>query len=215
MANRTCWAVASVVVAFGGSYPRIASADSGQGSTPLADDRTLVALAVALACADAPEAEPLAPAPPATAPADEGPELELVATVRAKALKFDVVPRTQVVFQGTGKRKTVWKTERVNLPMRPEPGVVYRDVAVRLTVTSNVEELGALLREAKHASEGIVMEQAEKASAPASATKASPAPGAPASSTPPSPAASQAASPAAPAPSAPAAAPAQAAPHAN
>jgi hypothetical protein len=161
MALRTWWAVVVAVVIGGGLAPRAARAvESGQGSTPLADDRTLVALAVALACADAPQAEPPAPGGPALgAPANDGPELELVATVHAKALKFDVVPKTQVVFQGSGRRKTTWKTERVNLPMNPQPGVTYRDVAVRLTVTSDIQELAALLREAKKAAAGIQMEQ--------------------------------------------------------
>ncbi len=177
MALRTWWAVVAVVVVGAGLGPSAArAADSGQGSTPLADDRTLVALAVALACADAPQAEPPpAGGPDLGAPSNDGPELELVATVRAKALRFDVVPRTQVAFQGTGKRKTAWKTERVNLPMHPQPGVTYRDVAVRLTLTSDIQELGALLREAKKASAGIQMEQADPpAVAPAPAAAATP-----------------------------------------
>jgi hypothetical protein len=163
----------------GGLGPRAArAADSGQGSTPLADDRTLVALAVALACADAPQAEPSPPSgPELSVPANDGPELELVATVRAKALKFDVVPKTQVIFHGSGRRKTTWKTERVNLPMHPEPGVTYRDVAVRLTVTSDIQELVALLREAKNASTGIQMEADPPAAAPAAAPSSSTSPG--------------------------------------
>jgi hypothetical protein len=178
MALRKWWAAGLAVVIGLGLVPRaVRAADSGQGSTPLADDRTLVALAVALACADAPQAEPPAPGgPDLSAPANDGPELELVATVRAKALKFDIVPKTQVVFQGTGRRKTTWKTERVNLPMHPEPGVTYRDVAVRLTVTSDIQELAALLREAKNASAGIQMEADPPAAAPSSST--SPGPGA-------------------------------------
>jgi len=197
MANRT-WRAAMAVAVLAGAFPRPArAADSGQGSTPLADDRTFVALAVALACAEAPEADAGAPAPSAAAPAEQGPELELVATVHAKALKFEVVPKTQVAFQGGGKRKTVWKTERVNLPMHPQPGVVYRDVAVRLTITSDVDELAALLREAKRASAGIVLEE----DAPASASPAKPA-GAAASAERGKPAIAEGASPAAAAPAA-------------
>jgi hypothetical protein len=221
MAN-VVWRVMVAAAVLGGSFPRLAvAADAGQGSSPLADDRTLVALAVALACADAPEAGPAVPAPApaamapaATAPADQGPELELVATVRAKALKFDVVPKTQVVFQGSGKRKTVWKTERVNLPMHPQPGVTYRDVAVRLTVTSDIEELAALLKEAKRASAGIVMEQ-EAPAADAAPAKggAAPAGAAPAGAqAAPVPAAAPPAAKAPAAPPAPTAAPAPTAP---
>ena len=159
MANRAWWAAALASMIGAGLCPRAArAADTGERSSALADDRTLVALAVALACAEAPEAEPQAP-PAQAAPASDGPEIELVATVRAKALKFEVVPKTQGAFEGAGKRKTVWKTERVNLPVHPQPGVVYRDVAVRLTVTGGVEELAALLKEAKRASAGIVLGQ--------------------------------------------------------
>jgi hypothetical protein len=160
MANRAWWAAAVASMIGAGLFPRAArAADTGEGSATTGDDRTLVALAVALACAEVPEAEAHAPPAQAAAPANDGPEIELVATVRAKALRFEVVPRTQVALEVAGKRKTVWKTERVNLPVHPQPGVVYRDVAVRLTVTGGVEELAALLKEAKRASAGIVLGQ--------------------------------------------------------
>ena len=167
MANRAWWwwaAAVSVIAA--GVSPRAARADSGEGSAPLADDRTMIALAVALACADAPQAGEQAPSETAAAPASDGPEIELVATVHAKALKFDAVPETRVLIQGTGRRKTVWKTERVNLPMHPQPGVVYRDVAIRLTVASDIGEFAALLKEARRASAGIVLEQGALAAVP-------------------------------------------------
>jgi hypothetical protein len=144
-----------------------------QAPSPLADDPTLIALAVSLACAHGPEGgEQLTPPEP-QAPTSKGPELELVALVRAKAIKFDDVPHIDVKFKGSGKRRTTWRTERVNLPMHPEPGVVYRDVAVRLTVTTTVDELGDLLAQAKRASSGIRME-ADDGVAPA-APPASPA----------------------------------------
>jgi hypothetical protein len=152
--------------------------------SPLADDPTLIALAVSLACAHGLEGgEQLTP-PEAQAPTAKGPELELVALVRAKAIRFDEVPHIDVKFKGSGKRRTTWRTERVNLPMHPEPGVVYRDVAVRLTVTTTVDELGDLLAQAKRASTGIRVE-AEDAAAPA-APPASPAP--PVAAPPPAPA---------------------------
>ena len=50
---------------------------------------------------------------------------------------LDLSLATGLLFHGTGRRKTVWKTERVNLPVNPEPNVTYHDVQVRLTVTSN------------------------------------------------------------------------------
>jgi hypothetical protein len=165
MANRA-WCAAAAAAVLAGVLPRPArAADSGQGSAPQADDRTLVALAVALACAEAPEAGAGAPAPAAASP-DGGRELELVATVRAKTLTFDAAPRAQVASRGIGSRRAPWKIERVNLPIHPQPGVVYHDVAVRLTLTGDAEELAALLREAKRASTGILLERGAPASAP-------------------------------------------------
>ncbi len=104
------------------------------GEEPLADDATVVALAVALPCAGEPEAAP--PDPAAGRPA----EVELVATVRAKALRFDEVPAADVLLPQGGARRWGWRTERVNLPAQPEPGVVYRDVEVRLTVSGDRDE---------------------------------------------------------------------------
>jgi hypothetical protein len=147
--------MASLALALAGAFPALALA---QGTpTPLADDPTLIALAVSLSCANAPDVE-TTPPPPSAPPAKVGPELELVATVRAKALKFDEVPKVDVVFKGSGPRRTVWKTERVNLPVHPEAGVTYHDVAVRLTITSTIEELADLLSKAKRASRGIHVE---------------------------------------------------------
>jgi hypothetical protein len=145
------------------------AAGAEAGGAPLADDPTLIALAVALACADAPTTI-AAVAPAGGEPARTGPELELVATVRAKTLQFEDVPKVDVVFHGNGQRKTVWKTERVNLPAKPEPGVVYRDVVVRLTITSDLEELTSLLRQAKRASAGVRIEEGPAPVAPAAAS---------------------------------------------
>lgn len=140
-------------------------------SSPLADDPTLIALAVSLSCADAPEQEKsVAPVPAAPA---VSPELELVATVRAKELRFDAVPNVKVAFKGNGPRHTTWKTERVNLPMRPEPGVAYHDVALRLTISSTLDELPQLLAQAKRASGGIRIQP--EASAPSVPPDAPPA----------------------------------------
>ena len=161
--------MATLALALAGAFPALALA---QGTpTPLADDPTLIALAVSLSCANAPDAEEAAP-PPSTPPAKAGPELVLVATVRAKALKFDEVPKVDVAFRGSGPRRTVWKTERVNLPIHPEAGVTYHDVAVRLTITSTIEELGELLSRAKRASRGIHVESDDAAPpvAPAAAS---------------------------------------------
>ncbi len=180
MANPSRWVAVVVLAALGEALPSRAGAEGAEsGSAPLADDPTLVALAVALSCAEAPDVIEAPPAEP-SGPAAEGPELALVATVRAKALRFDEVPKVDVAFKGNGKRRTVWKTERVNLPTRPEPGVTYRDVQLRLTITTSFEELESMLRDAKRASRGIRIEQENPPAAPAAAkTPTLPSPGAP------------------------------------
>lgn len=164
MGRRSLWA-AGVLTFSLAAAPGRSAADAPGGAGQLADDPTLIALAVSLACAEAPDAAESPPSGPETiAPA--GPELELVATVRAKALRFDEVPKISIKFLGKTPRRTVWKTERVNLPVHPEPGVTYRDVAVRLTVTSSLEELSSLLAQAKRASRGITLETDEASAAP-------------------------------------------------
>ncbi len=166
--SKRCLAGAAALL-LAASEPPAARAEGG-GAMPLADDPTLIALAVALSCSDAPEVIEVAPQGP-SGPAPTGPEIELVATVRAKALRFDEVPKVDVVFRGEGKRKTVWKTERVNLPRHPEPGVTYRDVQVRLTISSDVEELTSMLRQARLAARGIRIED-EAGPAPAEPVQA-------------------------------------------
>ncbi|MFL5272724.1 MAG: hypothetical protein ACJ79E_11755 [Anaeromyxobacteraceae bacterium] len=162
------WALALLL---GSAVSWKASAAETQGdAAPLADDATLIALAVALSCADAPDAPGAPPAePPRVTPT--GPELELVASVKAKTLKFDEVPKVNVVFKGNAARKTVWKTERVNLPQNPQAGVTYRDVEVRLTITSDIDELSSLIREAKRASHGVRIEPLEAAQPAAASAK--------------------------------------------
>jgi hypothetical protein len=166
------WVGVALVILLGGTVPGLARPAEAPGSAPLADDATMIALAVALSCADAPETIPAPPSPSEVTPA--GPELELVATVKAKSIKFDEVPKVNVVFHGNGKRKTVWKTERVNLPAHPEPGVTYKDVQVKLTITSDIDELASLLSQAKKASRGVRIEGPD-AAAPAGASAAPPA----------------------------------------
>lgn len=220
MSSMKRWWSGFVVLVMAGVAPAVRAETS---ASPLADDPTLIALAVALACSDAPEAVEAPPQGP-SGPAASGPEVELVATVRAKNLRFDEVPKVDVVFHGTGRQRTVWKTERVNLPVHPQPGVTYHDVQVRLTISSDLEELSSMLREAKRASRGIRIEDAAAAAPAAAAPKvADPpkaAPAAPAvkaaAAAPPAPAAPAAnAAPSAPAPAAAKAVPAPAPPAAT
>ena len=64
---------------------------------------------------------------------DEAPaaEIEAGATVKAKKLRFESVPETEVRFPGSDEERSGSHTERENLPDEVEPGVTYRDVTVR------------------------------------------------------------------------------------
>ena len=59
------------------------------------------------------------------------PEIEAGATVKAKKLRFESVPETEVRFPGSDEERSGSHTERENLPEEVEPGVTYRDVKVR------------------------------------------------------------------------------------
>ena len=58
-------------------------------------------------------------------------EVEVGATVKAKKLRFESVPETEVRFPGSDEERSGSHTERENLPEEVEPGVTYRDVKVR------------------------------------------------------------------------------------
>ena len=64
-------------------------------------------------------------------PEDEIPDVEISTSVRARELRFGVVPETRVWFEGEPEVRSSSRTERENLPDEVEPGVTYRDVEVR------------------------------------------------------------------------------------
>jgi hypothetical protein len=59
------------------------------------------------------------------------PAVEIAARVRAKELRFDCKPRARVVAHSNSPAHVQLQSERDNLPDAVEPGVTYRDVAVR------------------------------------------------------------------------------------
>lgn len=61
----------------------------------------------------------------------EHPDIELGATVKAKRLRFEEVPETEVSFHGEPEIDSVSGSERENLPEEVKPEVEYRDVRVR------------------------------------------------------------------------------------
>jgi hypothetical protein len=90
-----------------------------------------------------PRLEPL-PEDPAVATAD----VAITARVTARELRFDVVPNPRVEFPGQPARTTVWEAEREHLPTPVEPGVTYRNIGIRLKITSVFSDIDRIVAEA-------------------------------------------------------------------
>lgn len=75
-------------------------------------------------------------------------DLVITATVRAKELIFEKVPTPTVNFPGNKERQTVWEADRTNLPEKVEPGVIYRDIGIRLRIYSRFAEIQRIVIEA-------------------------------------------------------------------
>jgi hypothetical protein len=65
-------------------------------------------------------------------------DIEIGAVVRAKKLRFDSKPETEIKFPGSAPSSGS-HTERKNLPDEVEPGVTYKDVEVRWRARADVE----------------------------------------------------------------------------
>jgi len=88
------------------------------------------------------------PTPDATAPATDNHDLSITANVTARELLFEVVPNPTVEFSGQPRRDTVWEAERTNLPPQVQPGVTYRDIGIRLKITSVFADIERIVAEA-------------------------------------------------------------------
>ena len=75
-------------------------------------------------------------------------DLAIVANVRARELRFEIVPNANVEFPGTHERKTVWEAERQNLPRPVQPGVAYRNIGIELRITSRFANIERIVAEA-------------------------------------------------------------------
>ena len=69
---------------------------------------------------------------------DEPGDVEVFTGVRAEELKFGIVPKTKVTFEGEPAERSSSKTDRGNLPEEVEPDTTYRDVKVRWTARSRI-----------------------------------------------------------------------------
>jgi hypothetical protein len=62
---------------------------------------------------------------------DREPDVEMSFSVRAEELRFECKPEVDVVAFADSPATAESRSERENLPDEVEPGVTYRDVAVR------------------------------------------------------------------------------------
>lgn len=69
----------------------------------------------------------------------ELPDVEVSTSVRARELRFGIVPETKVWFEGEPGVRASSETERENLPDRVEPGVTYRNVKVRWRARASID----------------------------------------------------------------------------
>ena len=83
-----------------------------------------------------------------TTPTTISDDLSITGSVTASELRFDVVPNPKVEFPGRPERRTAWEAERQNLPDEVRPGVTYRNIGVRLRITSVFADIDRIVAEA-------------------------------------------------------------------
>jgi hypothetical protein len=66
------------------------------------------------------------------------PDIEIAAALRADELRFEYKPRVPVVARSDSPASAESVSERENLPDVLEPGVTYRDFAVRWHVAARL-----------------------------------------------------------------------------
>jgi len=59
----------------------------------------------------------------------ENPDIEFTADVKARELRFEEVPETEVRFPGHPERESTSGTDREGMPDEVEPGVTHRQLA--------------------------------------------------------------------------------------
>jgi pyruvate/2-oxoglutarate dehydrogenase complex dihydrolipoamide acyltransferase (E2) component len=66
------------------------------------------------------------------------PDIDFSASVKARELRFEEEPQTEVRFWGHPERNSVSVNERENLPEEVRPGVTYQDISVRSRIASEL-----------------------------------------------------------------------------
>ncbi len=78
----------------------------------------------------------------------EAADVSITANIRARSLIFEAVPSPKVEFFGQPARDTVWEAKRENLPSEVQPGVTYRNIGIRLKITSVFRDIDRIVAEA-------------------------------------------------------------------
>jgi hypothetical protein len=71
---------------------------------------------------------------------DREPDVEISASVRAKEVRFECKPEVDVRAYADSPASAESISERDNLPDEVEPGVTYRDFAVRWWLAARLED---------------------------------------------------------------------------
>jgi hypothetical protein len=71
---------------------------------------------------------------------DREPDVEISAAVRAKEVRFECKPEVEVRAYSDLPAEAESASERENLPDELEPGVTYRDFAVRWRLAARLED---------------------------------------------------------------------------
>jgi hypothetical protein len=71
---------------------------------------------------------------------DREPDVEISAAFRAKELRFEEKPEVQVRSWSDSAASAESVSDRENLPDELQPGVTYRDVAVRWRLAARLED---------------------------------------------------------------------------
>lgn len=75
-------------------------------------------------------------------------DIAITADIKAESLIFEAVPNPKVEFTGSHARNTVWEAFRENLPTPVQPGVTYRNIGIRLKITSVFTDIDRIVSEA-------------------------------------------------------------------
>jgi hypothetical protein len=68
------------------------------------------------------------------------PDVEIAVAVRADEVRFDCKPQVRIGAYANAPASVEHASERENLPDEVEPGVTYRNVAVRWRLAARLED---------------------------------------------------------------------------